>query len=643
MPSTRPSPQASSDPGDVPQSVAKTIYEDNCAVCHGAAGEGRVNFGPRIAIEWERAALLGEVSAMIQANNTNCGAYDAQSCTHAVTDYVLNNIALTTQSSPFMCERPLPAVDIGAKRLSRVEYTYSLWDILNERLGRAFANELIYDRDEGLERLVPPDLHDSGMREMDTRVALDYVEAWFTFSLTLAEAIETRIERFVGEACALNPNDKACMRRFITQFGRTLFSMPLSQNQINHYASAESYRELLIRLLNAPDFIYHTEFNGQDLDGSPEIRKLTAYELAERLSYTYWQSLPDATLLAAAENNEIENNYDRILDYVINHEKTRRGMHSFFEDWWQTNAIAVPSESLTRGLRQLDSDPDASRDTSLPLNFNALAYRDDALQELSALVDYVAWEDEGRLGDIYTNPYSFARSTNLAKAYGVAKWSGNFNETVAFPTEQRNGLITRAAFHLFGGERSNPILKGTRIRTRLLCDILPVPADNTPPNVEPQAHWNTRQLISAQTESTAGCAKCHQHVINPPGFATEDYDVLGRYRTEERFVSLDASDNPIIDRQVSLNLQVQPKIDGETDTREIHRGLELGQLLADSPKTAQCFSRMMFRHTHSRFEDDRADGCALSQVANTAQTRSLKEALRSVAEQPEFKLRRVTE
>jgi hypothetical protein len=92
-----------------------------------------------------------------------------------------------------------------------------------------------------------------------------------------------------------------------------------------------------------------------------------------------------------------------------------------------------------------------------------------------------------------------------------------------------------------------------------------------------------------------------------------------------------------------VNAQVEPMIDGSSDARITNSGVEMSALVAESPKVAQCFARSLFRHTVSRKEVDIADGCTLNAVEQAARTGTVKDALRSLVERPEFKLRKVSQ
>src|SRR5690606_17046352 len=153
--------------------------------------------------------------------------------------------------------------------------------------------------------------------------------------------------------------------------------------------------------------------------------------------------------------------------------------------------------------------------------------------EVLDMAQYYTLAVEGRYEDLMTSPYSFARSQTLAKIYGVSTWNGTTSGLVRFPSaDRRAGILTRAAFLSANSEYTRPIVKGKRIRVDILCDEIPP----TPPGliVDPliqEPHLTTAQVVTRTTGSNT-CMTCHSQ-MNPLGFASENFDSLGRARSIE--------------------------------------------------------------------------------------------------------------
>jgi hypothetical protein len=145
----------------------------------------------------------------------------------------------------------------------------------------------------------------------------------------------------------------------------------------------------------------------------------------------------------------------------------------------------------------------------------------------------------------------------------------------------------------------------------------------------------TRESVEAITEMPGSiCAGCHSSMINPLGYATENFDALGRYRTEQKLFDdmgrvtgskpIDATGVP----QVTLG-----------DLTPISAPGELMTLIANSGQVEACLARNYFRFTYGRWEDTKSDGCALEASRKALMTGGVADLLRAAALAPEFRRR----
>jgi hypothetical protein len=153
-------------------------------------------------------------------------------------------------------------------------------------------------------------------------------------------------------------------------------------------------------------------------------------------------------------------------------------------------------------------------------------------------------------------------------------------------------------------------MKGVFIRKYVLCDEIPPPppgANAKPPELQPG--MTTRETVEELTQMPGTvCAGCHAQLINALGFATESFDALGRYRTEQKF--FDATGTPTGSKPVSTS-----GVPHVTATEApVTNAAELMQQIADSGKVEGCLSRNFFRYTFARWEDAQRDGCALESM-----------------------------
>jgi hypothetical protein len=165
----------------------------------------------------------------------------------------------------------------------------------------------------------------------------------------------------------------------------------------------------------------------------------------------------------------------------------------------------------------------------------------------------------------------------------------------------RIGLLTQPALMamLAHSDQSGPVQRGVWVRERLLClDVPPPPPNLNPVAPDPDPNLTTRERFAVHTSATA-CASCHR-MIDGTGFGFENYDQLGRYRTVENGIAVNASGEMVATGEAS--------VDGP-----FTGVLELSQRLAVSERAQRCFSTNWYRYAMGRVETE-ADGCSLQDV-----------------------------
>jgi hypothetical protein len=252
-------------------------------------------------------------------------------------------------------------------------------------------------------------------------------------------------------------------------------------------------------------------------------------------------------------------------------------------------------------------------------NINVIGHnhRADMIQEIIDLTSFYTFNGKGRYDDLMNSPLSFARTTDLAKLYGLTStWDGTDDATlVPFPSGQpRTGLLTRAAFLINGVEYTDPIIKGHNIRFNVLCNVLPPPPPtvNVVPVTQDAVH-TTRWLVEQATAGTSSnpqeCMQCHAQ-MNPLGFVTEDYDSLGRYRTNElKFNSTTGQQDGSVPVDTPAVGNVVPG-----DTRNLPDGVALNAYIAELGVGQRCMVQQYFRYTFGREENLSLDGCGLESM-----------------------------
>lgn len=543
--------------------------------------------------------------------------------------------------------RAVPAVQAW-RRLSSIQYRNTLRDLLtfalkSPDLASAVSNELpsLAGLPADQRKNVPLDPHGS-YRRLDQDVEQSLVDQTYEIATAVGDALTTtkRLGTVVG-ACATDAdtaNDKACVGSFVQSFGERVLRRPLAPAETEAYRTfagagpitARGMSDVIAGLLTAPQFLYHIEHGDKQVAGRDGVFALTPFELASRLSYQFWETMPDSELMEAAKNGELSSadGYTKQVDRVFADARTRAPLDEFYREWLKLE-----------DLKPLDTR--AADPTFRTFAGGDLPKSDvhrNMVEDVMSLVRYYTWEKQGTLNDLFSTNLSFAKTPDLAKIYGVPVWTGG--SPPAFPEGLRPGLLTRALFLSTGSATTRPVMKGVFTRTTILCDEIPPPPDNAANAnmTESSAKLSTRQMIEGLTESPGTpCAGCHQTLINPIGFATENFDALGRVRTEQRLFSSQGVEVA----RAPVNTHTVPQIVAGDET--VSEGAaDLMRLIADSGKAHTCFSRQYFRYTFARWDDLSTDGCVVNRVNKMLNGEgSLQSALKVIAMVPEFQQRTI--
>jgi hypothetical protein len=490
---------------------------------------------------------------------------------------------------------------------------------------------------------VPQDLHGS-YRRLDQLVDQAHVDGWYEVAVALGVELSApeRLPEVLG-ACGNGPGEGGaleCLRPFVETFGERVYRRPLDSSEVDFHlgfygdAAAlaggtldpEGVADVIAGLLSAPQFLYHVEHGAEPVDGPEGAVGLTAFELASRLSYHFWDTLPDSELFEAARTGRLleREEFEAQVARLVSHPRARESAREFFRDWLKLEDLPA----LDQLLGQPVFDAFVGENAPSPMLRAAM------IDEVLDLLEYLIFEQPGGIELLFSTELAFPRTAELAALYGVAPAQGD--EPVALPEGQRPGLLTRAAFLTTGTANTRPIHKGVFIRTNVLCDTIPAPPDNAAANPpELSDTLTTRQIVEELTEDPAsGCAGCHLTHINPLGFATESFDALGRYRSEQ--LLFDAEGNLVGSAPVDTATEVQigsalVPVSGAGD---------LMQTLVGSGKLEACFARHYFRYSFGRWEDLKGDGCVLEEMRQKlVETGSVAGMLQSIALSPEFSRR----
>jgi hypothetical protein len=431
----------------------------------------------------------------------------------------------------------------------------------------------------------------SSMLAPDTTGSVDQ-RAWDGYQAA-ADAVSTSIladaaARQKALGCATTGgDDTACIQSFVSSFGARAFRRPLTTAETSKFVAMYTNRAtltatgstdeavaLILRsFLLAPSFLTKAELT-ETAEG--KLIALSPYEVATRLSYMIWASMPDQELFDAAKNGQLADQAG-VLEQarrMVADPKARSMVASFH------GAYAKMGE----GTRWAGYN----RDPKFYPKFSA-AMVPMLSEETARFFDYTVFEAGGSFRDLLTSTVGFVNAS-LAPIYGVTGSFGTDLVKVELDPATRPGVFTRAgfltAYSLY--DRSSPILRGAFLQKQVLCTDIGAPppdAAMTPVPNDPGLVTN-RDRTDAQTASS-DCKGCHHTLINPTGFAMEAFDALGQFQTKEH------DTGAAIDSTASVPIN-------DTTLVDVKGPADLMNAIADSPEARACYARRWVEYAYQR-------------------------------------------
>jgi hypothetical protein len=527
--------------------------------------------------------------------------------------------------------------DLPLPRLSHDEYIQTVQDLVMQMLP-ADGAQIITDfmpltTDLPADALVTitTEKH-GGFSRIDQSEQQQYSDVPIKVAASIANDITTvpsRMATLFG-SCSTSV-DAACLTAFVKSFGQIALRHPLSDDDVTFYTatalstppSQTDLSNVIAVMLASPRFLYRVESGDQLVSGN--IYQLDAYELAARLSYQFWGTMPDATLRADAASGALltDAGYTSEVTRLMADPRADTTLRTFFEQWFWPLLELPPLDSRAN---------DPAFKTFAGANLPDSALGDHMVTDVLDATSWVTTHG-GTIADLLTNRQSFAKDADLAAIYGLPAWNGQGDPPML--PDVRVGLLTRPAFLSTGTTGTRPIMKGVFIRTTLLCDAIPPPppiAAATP--IVSMPNQTTRQAIESLTQQTGSvCAGCHKTLINPLGFASENFDGLGRARTQEMF--FDASGNAA--GSAPVDTTSVPAVTSGDQTASNGIG-DLTALIAQSGKVQPCLATKFFRFAFRRIETS-VDSDIIAGLTQLANTGTLADLFQGVAFRPEFKQR----
>jgi hypothetical protein len=370
-----------------------------------------------------------------------------------------------------------------------------------------------------------------------------------------------------------------CVAGFLDTFGRRAFRRPLGDEDRTRWlgvavdlADGDAWlglRTAVAGMLQAPSFVYRVEVGEPD-PADPSRRRYSGWEMASRLSFLLWSSMPDDELLDAAERGDLvtPEGIEAQARRLLADPRARTTVQEFFAEYFDLGR-----------LEQLARSPELYPQFTPTM-------KESMRTEVKLLVDDFVDRRDADVRGVFSTRRTFVNS-DLAALYGLEVEGAS---PIAFvPVElpedgPRAGLLTLGAFLAMNAHetRTSPTLRGKYVRERVLCQVVPPP----PPDVNTEIPEDVidaktlRERLEQHRENPA-CSSCHSF-IDPPGFLFEHFDSAGAYRSTDSGYPIDAS--------------------GDLDGVPLAGARDLATVLENEAAVGRCIVTQLYRHAQGRLD-----------------------------------------
>jgi len=456
---------------------------------------------------------------------------------------------------------------VGVHRLNNTEYDNTVRDLLGVSATPA-ASFIADEKALGFDNIA------DALRMTEAQYE-QYFDA--AAALTAATFADAALRAKIVTCTPAGAADEArCSEAIAAQFGRRAWRRPLLAAEVSKLTALAaqaralgedfpgSIAHVVRALLSSVQFLYRIELD--DDPSSASAHPLSDYELASRLSYLLWSTMPDEALFAAAERGALQDDDELSaqLERMLADPRAARFTDGFAAQWLGLRGLASHQVEAT-------VFPDFDEPLRAAMIGEGLNYFDLFLHE------------ERSLSEFFSADVNFV-DAKLARLYGMSGSAFDPAKAVSVTSDQRRGFLGLASFLTFSSfaHRTAPTLRGKWVLENLLCTEIPPPPPNIPEleSGEADQSLNVRERL-AEHRTNPQCASCHQ-ILDPIGLGLENFDAIGEYR--ERYNAGDAVD-----------------ASGMLPTGESFDGLiELSDLLADDPRLVDCATEKLLTYSLSR-------------------------------------------
>jgi mono/diheme cytochrome c family protein len=388
--------------------------------------------------------------------------------------------------------------------------------------------------------------------EGDHTFRVGFVNDEFVKNLSQKDAYDSKKNKYVGSVlfegpypakvekpsrkriliCDVKAAGDPCAYKIISNLARKAYRRPVTKKETDSLfrfvglaktegLNAEQGIQLAIQaMLVSPHFLFRIERDAADAAKSHPISEI---ELASRLSYFLWSSMPDDELLSLAETRKLRVNLDAQVKRMLNDPRSAAFADNFAGQWLET-----------RNLDSVKPDPQKFPEWGPELR--------EAMKTETRMFFEAMLREDRPLPEFIDAKYTFLND-RLAKHYGIEGVTGPEFRRVELTTPQRGGLLSQASILTVSSypTRTSPVIRGKYV----LQNILGTPPPPPPPDVpalDEESVGNAGSLRQQleKHRSNAVCASCHSR-MDVLGFGLENYDATGKWRTVDGKFTIDSS------------------------------------------------------------------------------------------------------
>ena len=368
-------------------------------------------------------------------------------------------------------------------------------------------------------------------------MAVDTLDIEGPFEAERPEGAETPSRQQIFRCRPTSSDDELpCATEIISTLGRRAYRRPVTESDVQpllvFFESGRreggfdaGIQRALEAVITDPEFLFRVERAPVDLAPGAAYR-VSDLDLASRLSFFLWSSLPDDELLSLAAQGQLGD--PQVLTQqvrrMLDDRRSSAVVHNFFGQWLSLRALQ--SAAPTPGIF-----PEFNEDLRQAFRQETTLFLESQLRD-----DRAVW-------DLISADYTFVNQ-RLARHYGMPHVYGSHFRRVTFGDQRRAGLLGHGSLLTVTsyGHRTSPVLRGQWVLNTLLGAPPPPPPPNVPELEENDVEHEPRSLrerLEAHRRNAA-CAGCHAR-MDPLGFALENFDAIGRWRTTDAGRPIDAS------------------------------------------------------------------------------------------------------